>query len=207
MNVADRIQSLRKTKGISQEQLADYLGVSRQAVSKWESEQSSPDLENIILISDYFEVTTDYLLKGIEKQECDTEEKPDARIFAATGTTFNFIGIIVAVMVWVEEQTPTATAIGFILLAMGCMIYAIGHFIGKNTASAKKWFGVINIWLLLLMPISCIFNMIDGILGGFGWLLSPIPRLGNSLVSFALCWIVYFAMCILGDVILLFYKK
>ena len=38
MNVADRIQSLRKTKGISQEQLADAIGVSRQAVSKWESE-------------------------------------------------------------------------------------------------------------------------------------------------------------------------
>lgn len=40
MNIADRIQSLRKSKGISQEQLADVVGVSRQAVSKWESEVS-----------------------------------------------------------------------------------------------------------------------------------------------------------------------
>ena len=37
MNIADRIQNLRKTKGLSQEQLADAIGVSRQAVSKWES--------------------------------------------------------------------------------------------------------------------------------------------------------------------------
>lgn len=66
MNIADRIQSLRKTKGISQEQLADVVGVSRQAVSKWESEQASPDLEKIILMSEYFDVTTDYILKGIE---------------------------------------------------------------------------------------------------------------------------------------------
>jgi len=66
MNVADRIQNLRKTKGISQEQLADAIGVSRQAVSKWEGEQSTPDLEKIILMSDFFDVTTDYLLKGIE---------------------------------------------------------------------------------------------------------------------------------------------
>lgn len=66
MNVADRIQSLRKSKGISQEQLADDLGVSRQAVSKWESEQSTPDMDKIVLMSDYFEVTTDYILKGIE---------------------------------------------------------------------------------------------------------------------------------------------
>ena len=42
MNMSDRIQYLRKTKGISQEELADKVGVSRQAVSKWESEQSTP---------------------------------------------------------------------------------------------------------------------------------------------------------------------
>lgn len=66
MNVADRIQNLRKIKGISQEQLAEAIGVSRQAVSKWESEQSTPDLEKIVLMSDFFDVTTDYMLKGIE---------------------------------------------------------------------------------------------------------------------------------------------
>lgn len=69
MNIADRIQSLRKIKGLSQEQLADAIGVSRQAVSKWESEQSTPDLEKIVLLSEYFDVTTDYLLKGIEPVE------------------------------------------------------------------------------------------------------------------------------------------
>ncbi len=66
MNVADRIQNLRKIKGISQEQLAEAIGVSRQAVSKWESEKSTPDLEKIVLMSDFYDVTTDYLLKGIE---------------------------------------------------------------------------------------------------------------------------------------------
>ena len=65
MNIADRIQYLRKQKGYSQEELADKVGVSRQAVSKWESEQSMPDLEKIIVMSDLFEVTTDYILKGI----------------------------------------------------------------------------------------------------------------------------------------------
>ena len=74
MIIADRIQNLRKTKGLSQEQLADAIGVSRQAVSKWESEQATPDLEKIILMSEYFEVTTDYLLKGIEPIE-DTKSE------------------------------------------------------------------------------------------------------------------------------------
>lgn len=48
--------NLHKSKGISQEELADKVGVSRQAVSKWESEQSTPDLEKIIIMSDFFGV-------------------------------------------------------------------------------------------------------------------------------------------------------
>ena len=66
MNIADRIQCLRKNKGLSQEELADKVGVSRQAVSKWESEQSTPDIEKIFILCELFEVTTDYILKGIE---------------------------------------------------------------------------------------------------------------------------------------------
>lgn len=66
MNMANRIQYLRKTNGMSQEELADRMGVSRQAVSKWESEQSTPDLEKIIIMSELFGVTTDYILKGTE---------------------------------------------------------------------------------------------------------------------------------------------
>ena len=65
MKLAERIQYLRKMKGISQEELAEKAGVSRQAVSKWESDQSTPDVEKIIIMSDYFGVTTDYILKGI----------------------------------------------------------------------------------------------------------------------------------------------
>lgn len=66
MNVSDRIRELRKIKGISQDELAEKLGVSRQAISKWENEQSIPDIDKIIMLSDYFEVSTDYLLKGVE---------------------------------------------------------------------------------------------------------------------------------------------
>ncbi len=66
MNMADRIQHLRKQKMFSQEELADKIGVSRQAVSKWESGQSTPDLEKIVVMSEIFQVTTDYILKGVE---------------------------------------------------------------------------------------------------------------------------------------------
>ena len=66
MTIADRIPEFKKDKRDFTEELADRIGVSRQAVSKWESKQSTPDVEKIILLSEYFGVTTDYLLKGIE---------------------------------------------------------------------------------------------------------------------------------------------
>lgn len=63
MILANKIIELRKKSGWSQEELADRLGVSRQAVSKWEGAQSVPDLERIIAMSHLFGVSTDYLLK------------------------------------------------------------------------------------------------------------------------------------------------
>ena len=63
MNIAEKIQRLRKKNGESQEELAEKVGVSRQAVSKWETMQSSPDLEKVVTLSRHFGVSTDYLLK------------------------------------------------------------------------------------------------------------------------------------------------
>lgn len=208
MTIADRIQSLRKAKGISQEELADRIGVSRQAVSKWESEQSSPDLEKIILLSDYFEVTTDYLLKGIEsKTESGEKRWQDARIYSAGGTWVNVIGLITAIRVWVEEKTPASVAIGFIFFAFGCLVYAIGQFVGENKASSRKWFIVVNAWIVLLMPISCIFNFLQGMAGGYWWTFSPVPQWFNSFAAIGMCWLCYIGICILIDVVVIVKDK
>lgn len=63
MILADKIIDLRKKNGWSQEELAEKLGVSRQAVSKWESAQAIPDLGRVLAMADLFSVTTDYLLR------------------------------------------------------------------------------------------------------------------------------------------------
>ncbi|MCD8051952.1 MAG: helix-turn-helix domain-containing protein [Clostridiales bacterium] len=200
MNIADRIQQLRKANGISQEELADRVGVSRQAVSKWESEQSVPDLNKIILLSDYFGVTTDYLLKGIEPMpEQPVKGKPDARIFTVIGTALNFIGLVTAIGIWVIWYTQLSVVVGFVLMAAGCAVFAVGQLLGENTRSAARWFWLVNVWLLALMPISCVFNALDGTFGGFWWRLSPIPELGNSYITYVLCWLFYGAVCVAAD--------
>ena len=66
MNLSKKIYELRKAHGMSQEQLAEKLNVSRQSISKWESGESSPEIERLIELSDVFDVSTDYLLKSSE---------------------------------------------------------------------------------------------------------------------------------------------
>lgn len=63
MILSEKITEERKKNGWSQEELSEKLDVSRQAVSKWESAQSTPDLQKIIRLSEIFQVSTDYLLK------------------------------------------------------------------------------------------------------------------------------------------------
>jgi len=205
MNIADRIQSLRKTRGMSQEELADKIGVSRQTISKWESEQSTPDIEKVILLSDFFEVSTDYLLKGIEPIKGEEEiegKKIDARILSSLGTMVNFIGLTVAIAIWIERQVVSAVAAGLILMALGSLVHFIGQIVGKRKEEANKWFWLINVWIFLLIPLSCLFNIFSGFLGGFSISLSPIPQLGNSLVFYGLFWIFYPLFCVVIDIFL-----
>lgn len=91
MILADKIIRLRKKNGWSQEELAEKMNVSRQAVSKWEAAQTTPDLEKILQLSNLFGVTTDYLLKDeIEYEEFtdSTDETPIRRISLAEANEY-----------------------------------------------------------------------------------------------------------------------
>lgn len=80
MILADKIIRLRKKNGWSQEELAEKMQVSRQAVSKWEGAQTAPDLEKVLMLSNLFGVTTDYLLKDEIEDEEFTDENVDTSV-------------------------------------------------------------------------------------------------------------------------------
>lgn len=199
-SIAVRIQNLRKARGISQEELANKIGVSRQAVSKWESEQSTPDIEKIIWLSDYFGTTTDYLLKGIEPAN-EVEEKWSSMIFSVAAIILNAIGLVSSIVIWIERQTVYAVGIGLVVMLLGTGIFLTGQFIdAKDKSKAKRLFILPNVWILLFIPLSCCFNIIDGLIGGFFGCLAPVPMLGNSIGTFLLYWVVYIAICIITDI-------
>lgn len=201
MNISDRIQQLRKAKGISQEELADKIGVSRQAVSKWESEQSIPDTEKIIALSDYFETTTDYLLKGIEPVK-DLKKKHSSVLFSVGATALNAVGLLLSIAVWIEYQTIFAVIIGPIFMLIGTGLFLTGQIIDvKEKTKAKKLFILPNVWILLFIPMSFCFNILGAIFGHRFPLFAPVPIIEyNSIAGFILFFIVYFAVCICTDI-------
>ena len=70
MNFSEKLKEIRKNEGLSQEQLAEKIGVSRQAITKWETGKVLPDVENMVIIAEIFKTTLDELLRGsAAKQE------------------------------------------------------------------------------------------------------------------------------------------
>lgn len=86
MTLGEKIYRLRTEQGFSQETLGEKLGVSRQSVSKWETDQSVPELDKVVAISTIFGVSTDYLLKEtVEMREPQEAEHPQTKESVSEG--------------------------------------------------------------------------------------------------------------------------
>lgn len=95
MTLGEKILKLRTEQGLSQETFGERLGVSRQSVSKWETDQSIPELDKIVAISEMFGVSTDYLLKEAEESyqirtEGTPKEKLAGEIYINGGRRFHY---------------------------------------------------------------------------------------------------------------------
>ena len=89
MNFNEKLISLRKSKGLSQEELGAELNVSRQTISKWESCQSYPDFQRLVLLSDFFGLTLDELIKDIDVQEVREKNINEDRLNSIYNDTEN----------------------------------------------------------------------------------------------------------------------
>lgn len=150
MILADKIINLRKKNGWSQEELAEKMQVSRQAVSKWEGAQTIPNLEKILMLSSLFGVTTDYLLKDeIENEEFtdDTNCEPVKRITLAQANEFLECRKSASRRIAAGVFLCIAAAIQFILL--GGATIAPKYQISESAAG-----GVGLIILLILVAIA-----------------------------------------------------
>ncbi len=103
MALSEKLYTLRKKSGLSQEQLAEQLSVSRQAISKWESGTSVPESDKLIVISDYFKVSLDYLLKEDDEQQVASEKEHSLQTADRTKWLLGIIsciGGVICLIVW-----------------------------------------------------------------------------------------------------------
>jgi len=190
LTTEERIQESRKLKGLSQEQLADALGVSRQAVSKWESGQSMPEIEKLIAMSELFDVTTDYILKGTPPltQGRDARRRADARIgsqiVSAAATMLLAIGVISAVGRISDGADVMDIYGGLVIVSVGVMVMLVGWFLAGGRAPSKALFAV-NVLLAGILPSSLICQLI------LGYKPQPVPPLSPApVVLFAAAYCV-----------------
>ncbi|MBR2036426.1 MAG: helix-turn-helix transcriptional regulator [Agathobacter sp.] len=98
--LSEKIYKLRKNSGLSQEQLAEKLNVSRQAISKWESGTAVPESEKLVTISNYFGVSVDYLLKDDEEDKGkDTDSIVEEKPKMIAGIIICIAGIV-SMVIW-----------------------------------------------------------------------------------------------------------
>lgn len=101
MNFNEKLIELRKSKGLSQDELGNALGVSRQTISKWELAQSYPDFQRLVLLSDYFGQSLDVLVKDIDVQdvrEKNLSEKQLSSIYKDVNTAKSTINSVVNIL-------------------------------------------------------------------------------------------------------------
>ena len=98
--LSEKLYKLRKNSGLSQEQLAEQLNVSRQAISKWESGTAVPESEKLVAISNYFGVSVDYLLKDDEEGKTKaTDSEIEAKPKMVAGIIICIAGIV-SMVIW-----------------------------------------------------------------------------------------------------------
>ena len=136
MNIGERLYELRKGKNLSQEEVADKLNVTRQTISKWETNQSTPDFDKIKPLCELYGITADELLTGEKKEKEQPLNKQDIKKERANGIAagvlFYFIAIVwIMISIPVLFMNPVLAAAIFILICglatykiiYTCMVY------------------------------------------------------------------------------------
>lgn len=152
MILAEKIALLRRQNGWSQEELADQLNVSRQAVSKWEGGTSIPDLDKILKLSALFEVSTDYLLKDELEQPGATAPLPKEERVTEPCRTVSFDEANAYLSTVQAVHGKMAAGVGLCILSPIALL-VLGAW-SDGTPSEERMAGLGVIFLLLFVALG-----------------------------------------------------
>ena len=191
MRLGEKLQQLRRQSGLSQEQLAARLTVSRQAVSKWELDETMPDTENVIQLSRLFGVSCDYLLRDeVDEQDAaqPLQDLPQPAVPGSGGASAAHASATHASAAHLTQQgwIHNATILSLAVCAIGLLL-ALGGWLHEQTS------GPLIIGLAIQILGIVLFELAVPRMGGdhriarltfymiANWLVLPIP-------TAELCW-------------------
>ena len=170
MKLSDKIVGLRKSNGMSQEDLAEKLDVSRQAISRWESGAAMPDANNILQLSKLFGVTTDYLLNDDYQSDNDLPKVKEVQNDNLGQIMIYLVTLEVMILLMQFMTTFILQNVFFAFLSFLPFVAAIGGFeyayqkkvssATEKTKNFRRKFYKISAWLGLYFPIRFVISML-----------------------------------------------
>lgn len=150
-SIGERIAELRKSKNLSQEYIAERLDVTRQAVSKWEQDISSPDTKNLIALSELLEVSVEYLATGKTAPLSETRQKRrELSVSQILGIIFITVGLF---------SLTLGVIFSWLLIALAVILIVFGVIFVAVPQNAWK----IIIPMIVLMILALIPTMFTGL--------------------------------------------
>lgn len=225
MDLGVRIYTLRKEKGLSQEQLANMLNVSRQSISKWELNESKPELVNIVELSKIFNVSTDYLLTNtdepiIRDQTSSTYNSVKLNRYKLT-VIISIVILLLAIPLYLLINVNIYLGIvsSLVFIALSIIVYIVSNMLYKENIeenySVYKKYSIIYSLLIFyiffgLTEISFNYSTINGISINLGYIVFFISsviimnkykyKFKIELLVFIIISIVMFALIYLPDI-------
>ena len=222
MTLGERIKTCRQKAGMSQEKVAEFVGVSRQAVTKWESNQSAPNTENLFKLAEIFGTTVDVLL------EAEQEMKP-----SSAEQIYYLYKMEEEKKAAQRKQTYKRNIANALVIAAGyLLIYVIGRFIwcdirestliswllfvrpsgehsylyGWLLSSKLFWYAMVisvlpSVWGRFRFSVTTTVGFLVGIIGGM--IFGPYPEgaaIGHSHYGWAVWGAVYMISIVVGIV-------
>ena len=183
MTFGEKLQVLRKSRGLSQEQLAEVLEVSRQAVSKWDLNASMPDAEKIVEISRRFSVSTDYLLKNELEEEPaapaadvadwterkgNEEARRRAALLGCLGVMV--LGMLFSIVIWLLWRSWLLYSVGYMVELAAWFVFEI--LLGRDEKEQRRcqrlrFYGA-AVWLLAMPVVFILSPIVDVLWNTFG---------------------------------------
>ena len=174
-DIGSKIKAARLEKKLTQEQVAEILGVSRQTISNWENEKSYPDIISVIKMSDCYEVSLYYLLKGEQKMKTYYDYLEESTNVVKSNANRNkIITILSYMLVWAIAMivfwffTSGSDAMGYSLMFLWIILpvttFVVSIVIGKNDFWKKgKWAFTLFFGVMYMLAEYGTFKMANNI--------------------------------------------